>query len=282
MKEKIKEQLIIGYEKLTNWILCLIFKIRIKANWFNRDIDKYINGRELTFNENFNGNKINEPSIKMEGACYGYFMKDSKMLISEKVYSIENNIMKFKINPDNGLYNNWESNYKPEPYIFNTAYFNTNTGEKKFLQTYGRFEIKCKLGTTGNWSAFWLLSQRFIDGLSPILPEIDIFEQNEKGGLVFTAHYGTDYNTKDKIMEQSFINGIDFSKDFWLISIEWTNKDIRWYLNNHLVKVSRFSKILKKHQPHYPSFLIFNENLFNNVKVEVRKGMEVDFIRVYK
>jgi beta-glucanase (GH16 family) len=289
-----KNKVAVEAEKISNNNLAYLMYLRIKTNTYNKATDSYIQNRKLTFEESFKNNKFDNNCWKLEQACWGRFNQKDEYIIKEQGYKIENEQLQFYINSDTGIWNGWEGT---GPYYYNTASFmtkeNPNNNDKGFYQKYGRFEIKFKLlETKYAWPAFWLLSNRPTNNennLTPILPEIDIFEGiSTIKGLIFTLHYGSNYNTPDKKMEATTIKNIDLSKEFWIMSIEWTDKYIKWYLNNYLVKESYFYKISTIHQPIYPCYMILNDGLYHKYIDIVKnkninlKSMLVDWIRVYE
>jgi beta-glucanase (GH16 family) len=133
-----------------------------------------------------------------------------------------------------------------------------------FAQTYGRFEIRCKVpAVRGLHSRFRLLPVPF----GP-LPEIDVFETD--GGapsrVSFANHWGTEQT------ERSFgdaFSAPDLSAAFHVIAVEWDRDKISWFIDGK----KRFESV--DGVPRQPMFLA----------VELSGGdgsLDIDYIRVYR
>jgi beta-glucanase (GH16 family) len=99
---------------------------------------------------------------------------------------------------------------------------------------YGRFEIYAKLAPgQGTWSAFWLLPHNYYEKANwPGCGEIDIMEN--VGQMPDTIH-GTVHTMKYNHMRGTHKSGTitvpDCYREFHLYTIEWTPKDIIWYVD---------------------------------------------------
>lgn len=102
-----------------------------------------------------------------------------------------------------------------------------------FDQLHGFFEIRCKIpGTPAQWPAFWFASR------ASWPPEIDVFEfftTSNTDRFRATHHWGKDpkhpmQGTNHRVCKPS--------EYFHIYACEWTSTQIRWYCDNHLVRVS--------------------------------------------
>jgi beta-glucanase (GH16 family) len=121
------------------------------------------------------------------------------------------------------------------------------TSHASFAPTYGYFEIRAKVPKgRGLWPAFWLAPK---DMTWP--PEIDILEMagsSPKANLMVN-HYKTALGP-----QQTFTTwtGPDFSKDFHTFGLEWTPKQLVWYIDG----VEHFQT--SAHIPAQPMYMIVN------------------------
>jgi beta-glucanase (GH16 family) len=101
--------------------------------------------------------------------------------------------------------------------------------------TYGRFEVSAKLPSgRGTWPAIWMLPslKSYGNGGWPDNGEIDImehvgFEQDVVHGSAHTKAYYHSIGTQ----KTGKIQVSNASTAFNLYSVEWTPKEIRWYVN---------------------------------------------------
>ena len=95
-----------------------------------------------------------------------------------------------------------------------------------FAQTYGRFEIRCRVPAgRGLRAGFWLLPVP----LGP-LPEIDVFETagSPPSKVFFANRWGTEQT--ERSFGDSF-TGPDLSSGFHIIAIEWDRDRITWFVD---------------------------------------------------
>lgn len=109
-----------------------------------------------------------------------------------------------------------------------------NTKDKVELQ-FGSIEVRAKLATgKGFWPALWMLGADVNEVGWPASGEIDIMEYvGKEPGKVFTslhtpASHGKTINTK-----KTKIEGIE--DGFHIFRADWSDKDIKFYVDNALV-----------------------------------------------
>lgn len=101
----------------------------------------------------------------------------------------------------------------------------------KFEFTYGYVEARIRVPKTkGFWPAFWTLNS---DGGWP--PEIDIMEilTKEPDVLHTNYHYGPSWNNKGSFYQKTKLR--DFSEDFHVFAVKWTESELAWYVNGVLI-----------------------------------------------
>ena len=130
-----------------------------------------------------------------------------------------------------------------------------------FSQTYGRFEIRCKVAAgSGVKSGFHLLPVPLA-----ALPSIDVFTfaGAEPRKIFFANHWGTEQT--ERSYGDSF-DGPDLSGDFHVIAVEWDAGKVVWSLDGK----ERFRS--DDGVPGQKMFLL----------IEAEGGtLDVDYVRVY-
>lgn len=162
-------------------------------------------------------------------------------------------------------------------------------GKKSFQ--YGRVDIRAALPEgQGIWPALWMLGEDITSVGWPACGEIDIMEmiggsgrENEVHGTVHWqnegahAYYGKPY---------SLSNG-SFQNEFHVFSIEWTAKEIKWYVDDQLFNTVDITPAeLSEFQDDF--FFIFNVAVggqwpgYPDETSTYPQRMVVDYIRVFQ
>lgn len=165
--------------------------------------------------------------------------------------------------------------------------------------TYGRFEVRAKLPSgRGTWPAIWMLpSQKSYGGdYWPDNGEIDImehvgFDPDVVHGSVHTKAYYHSIGTQ----KTSKIPVPNARTEFNLYAVEWTSKEIRWYVNGkHFFtfsneRLSQPTADYKQWPFDKPFHMILNLAVggtwggAKGVDDSIwPQRMEIDYIRVYK
>jgi hypothetical protein len=89
----------------------------------------------------------------------------------------------------------------------------------------------------GIWPAFWMLPTCQVYGTWPSSGEIDIMEYlgHETNRVHTTCHYGNSPSDKDQIGTSYILPTGDFTEDFHLFEIEWSENNIKWYVDEILI-----------------------------------------------
>lgn len=150
--------------------------------------------------------------------------------------------------------------------------------------TYGRVEINAKLPEGGGtWPALWMLGSNFTDVGWPECGEIDIMEhrgnvQNEiKGTLHFPGNFAGNAIGGDTVNSTA-------STDFHLYSVEWTETQILFAVDNQIYFTFTNNESLPFNNDF---FLILNVAMGGTFGGDIdpsftESSMEVDYIRVYQ
>ena len=102
-----------------------------------------------------------------------------------------------------------------------------------FEQTHGRFEARIKLPTgQGIWPAFWMLGNDIDTVNWPQCGEIDIMEyRGQEPSVVLGTVHGPGYSASAGVTARYTLQGARFDTDFHVFAIEWTEDEIRWFVD---------------------------------------------------
>lgn len=165
----------------------------------------------------------------------------------------------------------------------------------KFTFRYGMMEVRARIDTAkGLWPAIWTLGES--KGW-PSNGEIDIMEfyrKDDNPVIMANAAWGDHWNsTKWDSETISFMHFLekdpDWLQKFHIWKMEWTENNIRLFLDEELLNEVDLSKTVNGdgfnpfHQPHY---ILLNLALGSNggdpVSTIFPRKYEVDYVRVYQ
>jgi beta-glucanase (GH16 family) len=150
------------------------------------------------------------------------------------------------------------------------------------------------------WPAFWLIPEDKVYGAWPKSGEIDIMEYRgqETSKMSSALHYGSPHATSNT--GPMAFPGVDFSREYHIFALEWTEKTMKWFVDNKntfTVNLDKsFGSFYKANgQPWDQRFhIIINVAVGGNffggyppltpadVKKWEKPTMEIDYIRVYQ
>jgi beta-glucanase (GH16 family) len=146
-----------------------------------------------------------------------------------------------------------------------------------FSQTYGRFEIRCRVPAgRGLRPGFLLLPVPF----GP-LPEIDVFETtgSDPSKVYFANRWGTEQT--ERSFGDSF-TGPDLSAGFHTLSIEWARDKITWFIDGK----EKFQSV--DGIPRQPMYLLIDLAVGGRLarspdaSTTFPASFDIDYIRVYQ
>jgi hypothetical protein len=246
---------------------------RLKKNpdiiWYFKvkDSDKFdiLKKRELTFNDEFEGNtldtvkwltnyywgeKLLKDRYSVESDLQAYTEKDN--------FEVRNSLLKIITKAQKTTGKVWSAarGFETKEFSYTSGIINTGTS---FRQQYGTFSAKIRLGNPLVRNAFWMLSDK-------ITPHIDIC-RTSKGKVLFD-HIPFPGKFFKKSLGSKYANG------FYIYSLEWTPDRLVWKINGEEV-FRRTSDI-----PGEPMYILFSGGVENPINGFTT--MDIDWIRVYR
>ncbi len=109
----------------------------------------------------------------------------------------------------------------------------------KFDLKHGRFEARIKVPRgKGVWPAFWLLGNNIDEVGWPACGEIDIMEHiGKEPSAVYGTVHGPGYSgAKGLSGSHTLSNNRSLSDDFHVFAVEWTDENIRWFIDGKQFK----------------------------------------------
>ena len=235
------------------------FKVR-ESNKFDE-----LKSRELTFSEEFDGEKLDttkwltnyywgEKLLKdrysVESDLHAYTEKDN--------FEVRNSMLRINTKPQKITGKVWSAANGFTKKEFNYTSGLINSGNS-FRQKYGIFTAKIKLGNPKAKSAFWMLADK-------ITPHLDICRTS--GGKVWFDYF----SGKGNVSKTSI--GSRYSNDYYIYTLEWTSDRLVWKINGTEV-LTRTSDV-----PQEPMYVLLAGGL--DKPINGITSMEIDWVRVYK
>ena len=164
------------------------------------------------------------------------------------------------------------------------------TQHKKSFQ-FGRIDVRAIMPKgKGLWPAFWLLPQDNVYGGWPKSGEIDMMELvgHEPSKVSGTLHYGPGPNSI-YISRNYFLPASDFNDQFHVFSIEWSQDQIKWYVDDNLYSTINKTDIGANIYPFNEKFyFIINLSVGGNLpgapdaSTIFPQWLIIDYVRVYQ
>jgi beta-glucanase (GH16 family) len=160
---------------------------------------------------------------------------------------------------------------------------------------YGRIEVRAKLPEgKGIWPAIWMLGDDIDTKGWPASGEIDIMELvGHKPGTVYGTVHGPLSGGTGIGGSYSLPGGRKFSEDFRVFALEWTERELRWYVDGelyHVVSKDRMPRSYAEREWVYdhPFYFILNVAVggrwpgYPDDTNTFPQAMEIDYIRIYE
>ncbi|RXQ95113.1 glycosyl hydrolase family protein [Ancylomarina salipaludis] len=226
---------------------------------------------KLTFSEDFEGTELDKEKWITRYYWGDVLMNDAYALpheghiYTEKNITIANSIARLETRKEKAQGKVWDAKFGFIPTEFDYTSALISTG-KSFRQKYGLFEAKIKVSDIKNvMHAFWMLSDRN-------LPHIDIARTSSCGKLIPAHINGSE---EKPFVSQSKVNGLDWTNDFFIYSLEWTPNKLVWKINDVVVKTET------ENIPQEPMYLILSSGV-SNLNSNVNAVMEIDWVKCYE
>ncbi len=249
-----------------------------KVNWFFKTKKKYpfkeIEKWEETFNETFQGNKLdekrwmtryfwgdailNEPytmsddkSFPTDGKNVEFY--DKKLRLVTKREEIEGK----KWHPLHG--------FLQDTFEFTSALISSGNS---FRQKFGIFKAKIKMSPTDLTQSFWMVS----DGM---VPHIDVAKY-EKGKL-YANYFWSSRKGEAPSRSVTKTGGSRYASAFYIFSLDWSPGKLVWKINDKVFKTQ------SSDVPQDEMYMVFSAGLKEWASEQgLPSAMEIDWIRVYK
>jgi beta-glucanase (GH16 family) len=154
---------------------------------------------------------------------------------------------------------------------------------------YGRVEARMKLPTgQGIWSAFWMLGEDIDQVGWPACGEIDIMENIGEPDTVYGTLHGPGYSAGDGVGLSYRYKGSALHEDFHVYAVEWSEGEIRWYLDDELFLVLTERDVFGEWVYDHPFFIILNLAVggtwpgYPDETMVFPQRLYVDYVRVYQ
>jgi hypothetical protein len=232
-----------------------------------KDSDKFdlLKGRDLTFSDEFEGEKLDTKKW-LTNYYWGeklfkdrYSVESDLQAYTEKEnFEVRNSILRINTKPHKIQGKVWSaaSGFTTKEFSYTSGLINSGSS---FRQKFGTFSAKIKLGNPAAKSAFWMLADK-------ITPHIDICRTS--GGKVWFDYFSTKGNKSNASV------GSRYSNDYFIYTLEWTSDKLVWKINGNEV-FSQTSGV-----PQEPMYVILAGGL--DKPVNGLTSMEIDWVRVYK
>lgn len=227
-------------------------------------------GWTLTFFDEFHGDRLDYSKWTPKDP-WGVVRNDELQAYIVKAFHLSDGILKIRCEDIPAFYDGAKRDYR--------SGMMTTSG--KFSQTYGRFEMRCKVPKgKGLWPAFWMLPD------PPAWPpEIDILEilSHETDKIYMSNHWPNPSDPDGNSLSQTGeFQGIDFADGFHTVAVEWEPGEIRWFVDG--VQRHRSDQSV----PDRPMFLLVNLALGGgwagppDDTTRFPADFEIDYVRAWK
>lgn len=226
---------------------------------------------ELTFSEDFENSELDKEKWMTRYYWGDVLMNDNYALptdahiFSENNIEVSNSIARLQTRKENAQGKVWNTKlgFVQKDFDYTSALISTG---KSFRQKYGLFEAKIKVSDIKNvMHSFWMLSDTS-------LPHIDVVKTSSCGKLFPGNVSGNEDKPK---VNHAKIKGLDWTKDFFIYSLEWTPTKLIWRING----VEVYSQT--ENIPHDPMYLVLSSGV-SNPNSDVNAVMEIDWVKCYK
>jgi len=155
------------------------------------------------------------------------------------------------------------------PKTFSSTTGMVNTGDS-LQQQYGIVEAKIKVEKSAPvYHAFWLKGTQAV-------PHVEVFKFDRADTKTLHIHtFAGDIKQPAKM--QVKVKGLDFAKDYFIFTLEWTAKSLAWKVNGYTVFET------SQNVPQMPMFLNLASGLLpQESTLSGKNELSIDWVRVYQ
>lgn len=234
-----------------------------------------VNKWQLTFKDDFDGTNLDKNKW-ITGYYWGkallndvYVLSNERQFFKDENIELRDSIVRLVTKNEKTKGKVWdaERGFMPADFDYTSAIISTG---QSFRQLYGKFEAKVKINPAKPLNhAFWMVSEK-------LAPQIDIFRfSNKENGFNAGCHSLSDDQTAEYLSKH--VNGVTFSKDYYIYSLEWTKDKLTWFING--VQVHEQTQKV----PNDPMYIVFSSHLLEQAEnIQLPASMEIDWIKCYQ
>lgn len=267
-------QKLMEYKKLARMPKIKWYFSQMKSRKFS-EVKSY----DISFFDDFEGKSLDKNKWITSYYWGNKFLKegysvinDAHLLTNGENILIEDSKAKIYTRKEPAVGKAWDPAVGFYPKEFNYTSGIISSGES-FRQKYGIFEAKVKLNAHPSvFHSFWMLSDKK-------LPHIDVFRftGNSKTNLKMDYFRGNGSPEGGIIAYKASVCGVDFSRGFNIIRLEWNPDKLVWKINNQVIHVQ------KTNVPQEEMYISFSSGIVGKEAEGLKSvAMEIDWVRCQK
>ncbi|BDX38112.1 hypothetical protein CYCD_14670 [Tenuifilaceae bacterium CYCD] len=252
-----------------------------KIKWYLKTKDSHkfdeLKGWKLTFHDDFEGKSIDTQrwltkffwGDALINKAYS-FASDEQYYSESGNFEVKNSVLRIVTRKEKAEGLAWDQKFGFIPKTFNYTSGVINTGHI-YRQTEGKIEAKVKLACAPGVShAFYLVGDR-------MLPELDVFlKSDSKENSISGAYFWVNGSSKVR-KSVSSISGLKFDSKFYILGVEWDEKNIVWTINGTPYKLQPNTN------PNTSLYLVFASGVRGNAdESKLPAYMEIDWVKCWK
>ena len=236
--------------------------------YFNiKDSDKFdfLKAREMTFSDEFEGNRI-DTSKWLTNYYWGEKLLKGRYSVESDLHAytesgnfdLQHSVLRITTRAEKVSGKVWhpENGFTNKEFPYSSGLINT---AESFRQKYGIFEAKVKLSSPAARNAFWLKGDK-------ITPHVNVCRSgNHK---VWFDLFPSPKDSRKKSLRSKYLS------DFYIFRLEWTSQAMIWKING--VEVMRQTSNL----PDEPLYISLAGGV--DRRLDTPSLMEVDWVRAYR
>lgn len=252
-----------------------------KVKWYikTKDSQKFDSLKKwtLTFHDDFEGKSIDNQrwltkffwGDALINKAYS-FASDEQYYSENGNFEIKNSILRIVTRKEKAEGLAWDKKFGFIPKTFNYTSGVINTGHI-YRQAEGKIEAKVKLScVNGVNHAFYLVGDK-------MLPELDVFLKSDAKPNSISGAYFWMNGSKKVNKSISSISGVKFDSKFYVLGVEWDEKNIVWTINGTPYKLQPNTN------PNTPLYLVFASGVRGSVEEsKLPVYMEIDWVKCWK